>query len=75
MLYAKPLENNFQVNQRFAKCAQDLIQCWKSIDEDSRCRVVANLSKKYGTHSNVFDLEVALMVLQQKIDGDFKNYL
>lgn len=62
MLYAKPLENNFQANQKFALLAQDLIQCWNSKDDDSRYGVVAELNKKYCIDCNMFDHEVAMMV-------------
>ena len=45
------------------------------MDEDSRCSVVAELNKKHGINSNMIDHEVVLMMLQQKIDFDFKKFL
>ena len=75
MLDAKPLENNFLANQKYARYAQDLIQCWNSMDEDSKRQVVEALNKEYGFNSDIHNHEVAMMVLQQKIDGDFNKFL
>lgn len=73
MLYAKLLESYSQANQKIALLAQDLIQCWNLMDEDSRHRLVAELNTKYGMNCNVFDLEVEIMVLQHKADGVLKS--
>jgi len=75
MLYAKPLENNFRANQKYAIYAQDLIQCWNSMDQNSKHRVVTALNKKYGINCNMIDHEVAIIVLKKKLDGGFKNFL
>jgi hypothetical protein len=75
MLNAKPLKNNFHANKQYAKIAQDLIQCWNSLNEDARRNVVADLNKKYGIKCSEYDHEVAMMVLREKLNGDFKNFI
>lgn len=75
MLFAKPLENNLEANQRYAMYAQNLIQCWNSMDQNSKHLAVANLNKKYAINCNIIDHEVAILVLKKKLDGDFKNFI
>jgi hypothetical protein len=75
MLFTKPVKNDFQAKQKYARLAQDLIQCWKSMDKDSRCSAVANLNKKYGTHLDMFDHDLFIVGLKQKLNGDYKKFL
>jgi len=75
MLFTKPVKNDFQAKQKYAHLAQDLIQCWKSMDEDSRCRAVSILNKKYGNHFDMFDHHLFIVGLKQKLNGDLKKFL
>ena len=45
------------------------------MNEDSKRNVVADLNKKYGIKCSAFDNEVAMMVLREKLNGDFKNFI
>ena len=75
MLNAKPLENNFAANQKYAKCAENLISAWNKLDQESRRIVVGALNKEHGINSDIHNHEVAIKILEEKLKGEFKNFI